>query len=181
MSLGSPRHARHTAFAAVLFVLLVLAAPAHAWAAAAPTNTVAPVLSGVAKRGEVLNVTRGQWTDAPTVFTYQWQRDMGIGYLTIYGATASTYTLTQSDVNARLRVIVTARNPYGTSAPVTSNAAGPIITNPPVNSARPTVSGTAQRGGTLIASAGTWAGVGNSYRYQWQRLDRKSTRLNSSH
>ena len=39
---------------------------------------------------------------------------------------------------------------------------------PPVNSARPTVSGTAQRGATLTGAPGTWSGIGNATTYQWQ-------------
>ncbi|MGO9961445.1 MAG: hypothetical protein ACLP50_36640 [Solirubrobacteraceae bacterium] len=39
----------------------------------------------------------------------------------------------------------------------------------PVNQTRPSVSGTAQEGSVLSASAGSWTGVGNVYSYEWQR------------
>ena len=43
-----------------------------------------------------------------------------------------------------------------------------IPSSPPTNTAAPTVTGTAQRTFTLIATQGTWAGIGNTYTYQWQ-------------
>jgi hypothetical protein len=42
------------------------------------------------------------------------------------------------------------------------------VAPPPVNSAAPIVSGSAQVGGILSCTTGTWSGVVSSYTYQWK-------------
>ena len=134
-----------------------------------PSSTAAPVLSGATKRGEMLTVTRGQWSDHPTNFTFVWQRDKGSGYATIAGATTSQYTLTATDVTARIRVNVTARNASGVSsaAPVERARPGRRATRRSTASARRSRHRRARQ--PLRADSGTWDGAGNTYRYQWQR------------
>ena len=85
----------------------------------------------------------------------------------IEGATGSSYTLTAADVDALVRVVVTATNPDGTIVEA-SEPTTPVLAAGPVNQTPPTVSGSAQRGLTLTGTAGTWGGFGNSISYQWQ-------------
>ncbi len=132
-----------------------------------PANTAPPVITGVAERGITLNASLGTWTAPDNVYTYQWQRDAGEGYVDIYGANAAAYTLVADDEGATVRVLVTATDPDGTITQA-SAATAPVTDAVPVNTAVPQVAGTIQRGFTITADVGTWAGIGNDYAYQWQ-------------
>ena len=137
-----------------------------------PANTARPAISGTAQVGKTLSASAGTWTGtAPITFIYQWRRCVGTTCSAITGATSSTYGPTASDVGDTLVARVTASNVAGNAA-ADSNATA-IVTAapaPPVNTARPAISGTAQVGQTLTASNGTWTGTAPiSFVYQWQR------------
>ncbi len=137
-------------------------------AAAPPVNTTAPSVSGTVQRASLLTATAGAWAGVGNTYAYQWQRSAnGTTWASVAGATASTYTIGTADEGGVLRALVTATNPDG-SAAVASAATTTVPASPPVDSAPPTISGTAQRASTLAATQGTWSGVGNSYTYQWQ-------------
>lgn len=97
-------------------------------AAAAPTNTAAPAVSGTTVVGDTLTTTDGTWTGAPTSYAYQWQRDNlgGGNYADIPGATADTYVPVTADESCNVRCVVTATNAGG-STPADSNGVGPIL------------------------------------------------------
>ena len=132
--------------------------------AAGPRNVVPPAVTGTARRGLTLTGTAGSWDGAGNAYAYQWLRDAN----PIAGATSATYTLTTDDVGAQLRLRVTVTNPDG-SATATSTVTATVTSAPPVNTIRPAIAGTVQRGATLTAGQGTWTGNGNAYAYQWQR------------
>ena len=73
-----------------------------------------------------------------------------------------------ADESTKLRFQVTATNADGTLA-VASTPTATVQGAPPVMTAAPTLAGTAQRGNLLTATAGAWAGIGNTYAYAWQR------------
>jgi hypothetical protein len=136
--------------------------------AATPVNTVAPVIAGSLVGGKTLTVTRGTWSPAGTSYTYQWQRDDGSGFADISGATTVSYTTAPVDVDADLRVQVTATNPYA-STTVTTASVGPVTTGQPVNTVAPVIAGTAKRGRALTVTGGGWSPTASAFAFQWQR------------
>ena len=127
-------------------------------AASPPVNTVAPSVSGTAKDGVTLNAVNGTWTGMATItFTYQWQLFSagGGGWHDISGASSSTYTPPAGSAGKKVRFVLTATNGDG-SVQVPSASSAVIVSNPPVNTVAPTLSGTAQNGKVLTVAKGTW-------------------------
>ncbi len=81
-----------------------------------PKNTAVPTISGTVQVGSALTASPGSWTGSPS-FTYAWERstDNASTWTTIANATGTTYTPTQDDLKADLRVKVTATNSSGSS------------------------------------------------------------------
>ena len=127
-----------------------------------------PAITGAAMRTSTLSASQGTWSGVGNTYAYQWQQDLGAGFVDIAGATGTTYVLGVADVGRRVRVRVTATNADATVT-ATSLATGVVQAGPPANWSAPTVSGTARRTATLTATPGTWTGIGNEYAYQWQR------------
>jgi len=136
-----------------------------------PTNTSPPTISGSPVDGQTLTASPGTWTGGNLTFTHQWRRCDSSTCANIAGATASSYTLTGADIGSTLVVVVTASNLAGTAS-ATSASTATVVAAPPVNTALPTISGSAVDGQTLAASNGTWSGTTPiSYAYQWRRCD----------
>ena len=137
----------------------------------APSNTALPVVSGAAEQGQLLSASEGTWKGTPPLsYAYAWEQcnSTGGACKKITGATAASYRVPGSLIGDTLRVVVTAENAAGSKS-ATSEATAVITTGPPVNTALPAVSGTAEDGHTLSASTGSWAGTEPfSYAYQWE-------------
>ncbi len=163
---------RWLAVAAV--VVLVSAAGAESAKNAAPANTSPPTISGTAREGETLTASSGSWSGStPMSFSYQWQRckSDGGGCGKISGGTSQSYKLSREDVGHTIRVSVTAKNGEG-SGNALSGATGVVAKGlQPVNTALPTISGTAKEGDTLTASNGSWQNNPTSFSYQWLRCN----------
>jgi hypothetical protein len=76
-----------------------------------------PQITGSAVQGSTLTAQPGTWSNGPVSFAYQWERcdASGLGCSRIAGATAPVYTLGRADDYVRVRVLVTATGPGGTS------------------------------------------------------------------
>jgi hypothetical protein len=103
----------------------------------APTNTVAPTVTGTPQVDQALTAAPGTWTGTqPIAFAYQWQRcnASGAACANIAGAAAqaATYTVVTADAGATLRVVVTGTNGAG-NASGTSSATAVVqsAANPP--------------------------------------------------
>ncbi len=139
-------------------------------------NVRVPQVSGSLTLGSTLVADAGVWTGATSfTYSYQWKRcnpPGGSGCLAITGATGPTYTTTVSDLNAALRVYVTAASSAGTA--VAASAAVTGLTNP-VSTTLPTISGSTDTGSTLTATTGSvGSGLGSAaltYAFQWERCD----------
>jgi len=99
----------------------------------APSNTVAPSISGVAEAGMTLSATTGTWTGTPTPsYAYQWQScdSLGETCMNISGATGASYELTEADVGGTVVVRVTASNSGGSVSASSSatSAVTPLLT-----------------------------------------------------
>jgi hypothetical protein len=88
-------------------------------APSAPANLTPPTIVGAPEPGKALTATPGTWTESPTSYSYAWERcaEHVAGYgpgsaayscSPIPGATAASYTVTESDLYGRLMVTVTA-------------------------------------------------------------------------
>ena len=154
-------------------------------AAAPPTNSVAPAVTGAAQQGQTLTTTTGTWAlgtggTGPITYEYAWQRcnpDV-TGCADIGGATSATYTLGSADVGNVIRSRVTATDisaTGGTSAPQASAATSTVTAATslaPANTTPPTITGTPANGQTLSAVDGQWTGATPiTFSYVWQLCD----------
>ena len=146
--------------------------------AAEPTpnspSTGAPTISGTVQVGETLTANTSGISDADGLSNvqheYQWLADDA----DIPGATASTYTLSNSDEAKAIKVEVTFSDDAGNGETLTSAATDAVAAEPAANNpatGAPTISGTAQVGETLAADTSGMSdadGLSNvSFSYQW--------------
>ena len=137
----------------------------------APTNTVAPTVTGVAQQGQILSAHVGTWTGvAPISYTQQWEQcnSSGASCAPITGQVGPTYQVAAGDVGKRILATVTATNSGGASS-INTPVTGIILPLAPVSQTAPVLSGSSALGSSLTTSDGTWTGVlPITITYQWQ-------------
>ncbi|MDQ4030101.1 MAG: hypothetical protein M3168_03570, partial [Actinomycetota bacterium] len=140
-----------------------------------PTNVALPAITeSTIGTSTTYEATTGTWNGAATIiYKYQWRRcdSNGGNCKDIAAAISSRYTPAAGDIGSRLRVAVTASNSFGQASAV-SEASELISGNAPINSFRPSISGTERAGSTLFASPGSWTGSAPiTYTYEWRRCN----------
>ena len=141
------------------------------YAAAAPTNTSLPSITGEATVGTSLTVNTGSWSSTQITFNIQWfscSTNLSTSCVAQAGRTTGTYLITTSDLTKYIRASVTALDATGGSTVFTS-LVGPVVT-PPQASVLPVITGVATPGSVLQATRGTWSGAAaTGDQYQWLR------------
>jgi hypothetical protein len=146
--------------------------------ATAPANTDPPSIAGLSppEVGEDLTADPGTWEGVPApTFSFQWWSCTSVDLADcdpIAGATDTVYTPVSDDLGERLRVTVTAENVQGVVGPVPTSSTLPVVASSrPVNTVKPSISGTLAVGQTLTAHPGGWTTVAPplSFTYQWHR------------
>jgi sugar lactone lactonase YvrE len=145
-----------------------------------PFNTGAPTLSGTARDGSTLTLSKGTWGGSPEIaYGYQWQRCNPEGECSaIAGATQTTYTATRADVGSRLEATVTATNAGGSASRTTSESATVLAAGAPTNVVAPSLTsfGVAFFGEPQVLVPGTWT-ADPEVADHWLRCD--PTRINA--
>ena len=140
-----------------------------------PANTAPtglPAISGTWRVGETLTASIDEIADADglenATFAHQWVSNDGTSDTDIEGATDSTYELVAADEGKNIKVRVTFTDDGGTEETLVSEATDAVNMAP---TGLPAISGTAQVGETLTASADEIAdadGLENAtFAYQW--------------
>jgi hypothetical protein len=164
-----------SAFVAAIVAVLVAASSAVGRSQAKPANTKPPAIGAPysVEVGTTLTGGQGTWTGtAPITYRYYWFRcdANGASCTKISGATTTTYKVASADVGHTIRFQVTAENSDGeTSASSDPTNQIPTKANAPLETAPPTISGSAVVGETLTATTGKWLGTQPvSYAFDWQ-------------
>jgi alpha-tubulin suppressor-like RCC1 family protein len=138
-----------------------------------PTIEEPPVAYGTGLVGYTLTASTGAWSGEALSYAYQWERcgEEGGSCSSISGATANSYTLTESDVAHTIRVLVTATDGAGS----TIGTWGPTAAISPTglfDVSAPSISGRYELGRALSADPGIWTGAGAiTFSYQWKRCN----------
>ena len=141
------------------------------YAAAAPSNTLLPTITGEARVGTSLTVNTGSWSSTQVTFNIQWfscSTTLSTSCVAQSGRTTGSYLIAASDLSKYIRASVTALDATGGST-VFTPLVGPVV-QPPQASASPVITGVATPGSVLQATRGTWSGAATTGdQYQWLR------------
>ena len=125
-----------------------------------------PSISGTDTEGDQLTASSAAALGASST-TYQWQESFsGSEYVDIFGATSSSYTLTEAQAGATIRVVATSTYSDGLIDTADSTATGTVADH--LTLTTPAISGTDAVGQILTASTPTSDNSDATITYQWE-------------
>jgi hypothetical protein len=126
----------------------------------APSSSTAPSISGTAEQGRTLTTSAGEWSGSPSSLAYHWVicNASGASCAAVAGASAATFTIPASAVGSTVRVVVSASNATGASAPTESAQTAVVASNVPKVTAFSPAS--AITGSTITVSGSAFTGAG---------------------
>ena len=128
-----------------------------------------PTITGVVREDQTLTANTSAINDAdgPGTFSYQWLRDGA----DVVGATASTYTTGDADVDSQLSVRIRYTDAFGTMETVTSAQTVAVHNVNDLPTGLPLITGTATEDQTLTADVSALADIDGlgTINYQWLR------------
>lgn len=143
-----------------------------------PINNVLPLVSGIAKAGETLTSTNGEWTSKNDItFEFVWEYSVVANTWIPLSNSTNTLVLSESNVGQSIRFTVTAINESGDTT-VSSVATSKVLTSivNPSNTVAPVLSGSVKAGNTLTVTNGTWTGTAPiTYTYKWEESTNGTT------
>jgi hypothetical protein len=131
-----------------------------------PTLTQ-PTISATPEEGVSLSATAAVGDSLTSHISYQWQENFGSGYVNIAGATGTSYTPLETDVGATLRLVATSIDSTGLGTQAISSPTGTVLDNLTFTST-PVISGIAEAGQLLTATAATADNGDATISYQWK-------------
>lgn len=136
-----------------------------------PKSLTAPKVAGDPREGALLTASPGKWTGTkPIGLAYRWQRcgPRGRSCVDIAGERAPTRILTAADIDATVRVVVTASNWLGRRS-AASTPTAVVLPVPPILVAPPQIRGRPQVGRTLTSDVGAWTSSRPlTYKVRWE-------------
>ncbi|MCE1037109.1 heme peroxidase [Pseudomonas monteilii] len=135
-----------------------------------------PTVTGLLVQNQTLTANTATIVDADGLsnpqFTFQWQSNLGLGWVNIAGAISSTFVLTQAQVGQNMRVVVSYVDDFGVQESVASDILDPVANVNDAPTGAVSISDTTPDvGQVLTALTGSIAdldGLG-AFSFQWQQ------------
>ncbi|MDZ3991818.1 peroxidase family protein [Pseudomonas sp. Teo4] len=140
------------------------------------TASALPTVTGLSIQNQVLTANPATIVDVDGLsnpqFTFQWQSNIGVGWVDIPGAVNSTFTLGQAQVGRFMRVVVSYVDDFGVAESVASDILDPVANVNDAPTGGVVISDTSpDLGQVLTANTTTIADVDGlgTFSFQWQQ------------